>query len=580
MAKKNGNEKDQIGTQDSTKGAYISNQWTVKSIFRWPNGYQDNAIPHDLIRGELLSAAEERWAWAHDQPRGAGLNDRTSPHPEQLSWAWDPPHYPEIIFVLRKYGYQNPAYEVPFWYHKGRLVLSMDGRPMRKLLHLPDVCSSKLPGGHIEALMRLDDRTTYRDLYGRMPKEEVIVKNEGPYLKPLRDIRSLISSARRFRERVGCLNWGDHFGIDLTNRWILMHLPDELKAINTTRGWQASGRGKQPAKPGRRQSICGVSSKRGIQVEPAQNASWRLQQACFSSPFKGYSENDDIEPSHPNTDHNENVDYDQHEQFDPQLDVEYTDSRRDYPEDDSTVLDLRSAMTATFIDFFHQIGRLPLSYPYLSYVEQYKRIQQEFDDIYLRIGGKKTPPPMLVQLTYWTGGISSWRSAYLWDTNTKKAYQIEGNGGKGREMLSEYEESTIRWSEDEIKRSPFDPNTFECGSALFDSTEVPVHPRTQNYGRNLECRDDSEVDNLSSFVFEDDPTGHCILIPGTNEDGSGLQVEGAMGNTSPADFHFELEEGYDKENLHRGSTVEARQRILQGGGFFTDDGRLAHLDND
>lgn len=86
--------------------------------------------------------------------------------------------YPPINFVLEKEDYRNPSYRVKDWYHKGRLVLDLDGKRMRDFHHLPVVCSTHIPGGHIEALMRFDDRTTYADIRGRMPPT-TISKSKG-----------------------------------------------------------------------------------------------------------------------------------------------------------------------------------------------------------------------------------------------------------------------------------------------------------------------------------------------------------------------------------------------------------------
>ena len=56
---------------------------------------------------------------------------------------------------------------------------------MRRFFHLPETCSTKIPGGHIEALMRLDDRTTYADIRGRMPPHIVVQRKGYVRIKPL-----------------------------------------------------------------------------------------------------------------------------------------------------------------------------------------------------------------------------------------------------------------------------------------------------------------------------------------------------------------------------------------------------------
>lgn len=67
---------------------------------------------------------------------------------------------PEILFQWEKADHKDPTYIVPDWYHDGKIVLDPDNRPVRKFRNIPDVCSSLLEGGVMEAIKREDSRVT------------------------------------------------------------------------------------------------------------------------------------------------------------------------------------------------------------------------------------------------------------------------------------------------------------------------------------------------------------------------------------------------------------------------------------
>ena len=72
----------------------------------------------------------------------------------------DREHRPDILFQWKRAGHRNPTYIVPDWYHRGKIVLDRDNRPVRKFRNIPDTCSSMLEGGIMEAIKREDNRIT------------------------------------------------------------------------------------------------------------------------------------------------------------------------------------------------------------------------------------------------------------------------------------------------------------------------------------------------------------------------------------------------------------------------------------
>lgn len=180
--------------------------------------------------------------WVHPQPQGKASDDRTAPvafPADQPSWGFDDrAHYPPINFVLYRTNYKGPTYNWGYLYFNGLLVLDLENRPIKNFLHLPLTISSKIHGGHIEALLRFDDRTTYADIRARMPPKILSLHSGKVRWIPVKQIGALSTAAARYREEAGCLVWHDRAGCHVLNDYILANLPEELKARNTTRGWR------------------------------------------------------------------------------------------------------------------------------------------------------------------------------------------------------------------------------------------------------------------------------------------------------------------------------------------------------
>ncbi|KAL8926718.1 MAG: hypothetical protein Q9208_002792 [Pyrenodesmia sp. 3 TL-2023] len=213
-----------------------------EELYRWPNGKYERAIRHEHIRSQLLHEAEKIGSWTHHQPHGAAANDRTAPvayPPDQLTWGFGSrDQYPAINFVLERKDYTHPNYEVTAWRYNGYLVLDLSRKPIRNFRHLPYTISSRIPGGHIEALMRFDDRVDYADIRARMPPTIIVSQNGKAVEKPLKHVRTLSAVTQRYRQSAGCPSWYDEPEGEALNNYVKSILPSECIAENSTRGFR------------------------------------------------------------------------------------------------------------------------------------------------------------------------------------------------------------------------------------------------------------------------------------------------------------------------------------------------------
>ncbi|KAL8646686.1 MAG: hypothetical protein Q9210_005993 [Variospora velana] len=202
------------------------------------------SIRHARIRIQLILSARAHINWTHHQPCGHTLDDATAqvafPR-ERLSWGFHTRDaYPDITFAISPNRYTHPPYAVKHMAFNGLMVLGPGGQPIRAFPHLPGTISSCVRGGHIEAWMRYDNRTTLEDILARMPAPAMEwvppMKGEGRAGKPMRVVGDLESAARQFRETVGSLDWRGGDGEEL-RQYILRVLPDSCKARTSTRGW-------------------------------------------------------------------------------------------------------------------------------------------------------------------------------------------------------------------------------------------------------------------------------------------------------------------------------------------------------
>ncbi|KAI4265653.1 MAG: hypothetical protein L6R38_009263 [Xanthoria sp. 2 TBL-2021] len=448
-------DSDSMQEHDTTLSEDSQNE---NEDYTLPDGAIVKAIRHEHIRAELLQAAEASYMWTHPQPQGEAPDDRTAPvafPADQLDWGWTRQLYPPINFVLEKREYKHPNYEVQDWYHKGRLVLDLDGRRMRYFHHLPIVCSTNIPGGHIEALMRLDDRTTYADIRGRMPPK-VIVKYKGiPNEKPQKGTNALSAAARVFRETTGMLSWSLRAGSDTFNNYIRANLPADLKARNTTRGWRDISKaeiatireptiGSRPEQARKRSSSGEARALREKNIKKRKKAASAEREKAAAND----GSDDDLTIGDPDGSDEGGI-----SEIDELLDEATADSnimftdvpdiRLKIPSSAEEVVALRDALIGTIHQARTVLGEFaPVLYEPHSYAWQVENVQKQFGEKYEALKPGQGKEPTLVHLTFWPGGIQDWRLGRFWDGSAEYLVEEDGTVGSRYSLESTPEEAS------------------------------------------------------------------------------------------------------------------------------------------
>ncbi|KAL8874424.1 MAG: hypothetical protein Q9198_006889 [Flavoplaca austrocitrina] len=360
-----------------------------------------------------------------------------------IQWGWTRDLYPPINFVLRKREYKHPDYEVQLWYHNERLVLDLEGRRMKFFHHLPVVCSSQIPGGHIEALMRLDDRMSYSDMRGRMPPRITIKRKGVAKEKPQKGTNALSAAARSFREATGMLSWNARAGSEAFNNYILANLPGNLKARNTTRGWRdltkaeimtirEPGIGTRPEQARKRSSADEARRKREKNIQKRKaRANAERKKAALNDESDGdltSLDSDDTE--------DEEEDGSDSEDEDATDFIDVPDIRIKFPSLAEETIAIQDALVGTIEQAKQILGDFaPIIHEPHSYASQVGNVQQQFDAKYQAQNPDLGKAPTLMHLTSWLGGIQDWRSAKYWDGSTE--YLIEEDGTIGSQYSPE-----------------------------------------------------------------------------------------------------------------------------------------------
>ncbi|KAL8638204.1 MAG: hypothetical protein Q9228_004622 [Teloschistes exilis] len=499
-------------------------------LYKWEIGPDINttvrAIRHEHIRAELLNAAlSTGLEWTHPQPEGEGQLDVTAPWPEprdQRDWGFDDrAHYPPIIFQLERLG--EPYYQSTTWYHEGLLVLDMDGKPMRKLPHLPDVISSKIHGGHIEALMRTHRATKYQDIRGRMPPW--VWTKKGTRV-PVKLKGSLNKAAKTFRETAGCLNWHKRPGTDALNQYILANLPPQLRAMNTTRE----------------------------EAPPRPRADQDMGDFIFEDEER-YLDSRNARPS----------DQNQGEQG-----ALYQALR-------PTIEHLQAIVGEDF---------QPNHFFFLPYSQQLRSLQVQVDDRYRELNGPATRAPTLVQLTRWGGGILNWRTARFWDANSASLYRVGEDGNIGQRIMEddpEYarhghnlanraeredsdEDEMQSFMDDENAHSPPTP-----GAYLIDWEGNPI-PRTAAFRESS-----SEDEYIARPIFARSPSTLSLSWYGLDETAE------AGFSANRGEEAMREDESVTRRALDRRATRRAqrpRDLLREYLDFLGDDSEVPHTQRD
>ncbi|KAL8728058.1 MAG: hypothetical protein Q9166_005658 [cf. Caloplaca sp. 2 TL-2023] len=550
--------------------------------YTFPEGKVVKAIRHEFIRAELLQRAEAAYTWTHPQPKGAGPDNRTAPcsfPPDQLDWGWTRQFYPKINFVLEKKGYKHPPYDVAHWYHNGRLVLDLSGKPMRKFHHLPDTCSSKLHGGHIEALMRFDDRTFYTDIRGRMPPRVTYKKKGEIYTKQIKGTNALSAAAKVYREKAGCISWCERAGSDLFKNWILANLPTHLRARNTTQGWRDLTKAeiatiKEPTIGSRPNQARNRSNSEEARQKREENIKKRRTQAARHKASAKEARQDEVQEEYES-----NSDFDEDDES-SEDDIEAGETFEDEETDDEAVTpagpnyatldptdarfivpttreELTAICEALSLTIEHFKIILPGFFPLLhiphsrrSYAHEVTWLRTQID----RINAKSHPGnhvrPYLIHLTYWTDGIANWRSATFF--NGRGSYRINENGSIGPRILEidpQLPEHDTDDTQDET--SPSVGEITSDGPVAGDH-QVDARDNRLDTGTNL---DSTGVFEDSEIVIESSSDGGELLygpVGALDFDGNADQENELAGSTRRVSMRLEAAEreaGAEQSNI-------------------------------
>ncbi|CAO1603879.1 hypothetical protein XANCAGTX0491_007455 [Xanthoria calcicola] len=489
---------DMVGEEDASlqennNTLSEDSQMENEEDYTLPDGSVVKAIRHVHLRTELLKAAEARCHWTHPQPHGDAPDDRTAPvafPADQLDWGWTRQLYPPINFVLEKGDYKHPHYKVQDWYHKGRLVLDLDGKRMRDFHHLPVVCSTHIPGGHIEALMRVDDRTTYADIRGRMPPTTISKSKGIAKDKPQKGTNALSAAARTFRETTGMLSWSRRAGSEVFNNYILANLPADLKKRNTTRGWRDISKAeiatiREPGIGTRPRQARKRSSSREARELREKNI--RKRKAAASAERKRTAENersdDDLtisDPDGPDEGDISKIDepVDEATAESDNTSTEAPDIRSKMPSSTEEVVAIRKAVWGTIdqardllLEFTPEFT--PVLYEPHSYVWQMENIQKQFAKQWELLRPGQGKAPALIHLTSWSGGIQDWRSARFWDGFAQYLLKEDGTIGSRYYPESIPEEAS---DEDLVGKYLVDAGTSRIDARRRVSGETSDHP--------------------------------------------------------------------------------------------------------
>ncbi|KAL8976409.1 MAG: hypothetical protein Q9205_007574 [Flavoplaca limonia] len=319
---------------------------------------------------------------------------------------------------------------------------------MKFFHHLPVVCSSQIPGGHIEALMRLDDRMSYSDIRGRMPPRIVIKRKGVAKEKPQKGTNALSAAARSFREATGMLSWNARAGSEALNNYILANLPANLKARNTTRGWRdlvsmvesrhylrftdihfffktkaeimtirEPGIGTRPEQARRKR-------EKNIEKRKARANAERKKAALNNESGDDLTSLD----SH-NTEDEEEDGSDSEDEDAPDF-IDVPDIRLTIPSTAEETIAIQDALVGTIEQAKRILGDFaPIIHEPHSYAWQVGNVQQQFDAKYQAQNPDLGKAPTLMHLTSWLGGIQDWRLAKYWDGSSE--YLIEEDGTIG-----------------------------------------------------------------------------------------------------------------------------------------------------
>ncbi|KAL8706357.1 MAG: hypothetical protein Q9201_000565 [Fulgogasparrea decipioides] len=185
--------------------------------FQLEDGSWIPAVWHESIRRRLIEkaakAGEWRFDWGHSDEEE---DDITSYDGRYELWGPARENWPEILFRYRPGDLRNPDYPVNVWYDEGRIVLGPGRRPVLKWQHLPATISAFITPAEMEALWRLDRRSTTADFI------------------------ALYYNTKKARERTRmcCRSWDGGPLSQKINAFLDQILPEEYHKANSTKGFR------------------------------------------------------------------------------------------------------------------------------------------------------------------------------------------------------------------------------------------------------------------------------------------------------------------------------------------------------
>ncbi|KAL9122011.1 MAG: hypothetical protein Q9187_001436 [Circinaria calcarea] len=180
------------------------------------------AVYHNDIREELLAAANKIGTYKFKRSRGTLEHDATAFHQDQKLWGLSRKHRPRILFQYKKGPTDKLTYEAGIWCDShGRVILDLDGTPVRNYTNIPVVLSSQLEGCYMEAMMRQHPKIKLQDFAARMPKDQA-------------KWNALSARMRRYRVEACCISWKQKEGSQNINVYIDNLLPAQYIKANYT----------------------------------------------------------------------------------------------------------------------------------------------------------------------------------------------------------------------------------------------------------------------------------------------------------------------------------------------------------
>ena len=175
--------------------------------------------------------------------------------------------------------------------HENRVVLDLDCHPVKAYREIPLVCSSEMEGFAMEAIRRLNTNITHKDFRARMPRYRAHDwDSQGE--RPLYSLSAIGMRMTRFRERAGCIAWGERAGTGNFREFIENLLPESCITANSTENFRdlttaeinamkAGNKGKFPERAGGRtasskrlqSNVAPASQKAGVSETATQGLS-------------------------------------------------------------------------------------------------------------------------------------------------------------------------------------------------------------------------------------------------------------------------------------------------------------------